>query len=64
MHFMVISLFLQESFLLPELGSIFVKNVKLEVMLRIIRINKACQGKLQWLRITSKVVCMFTSTNI
>lgn len=42
---MAISLFLRENFLLPKLGRIILKAVKLEAVLETIRRNKAFQGQ-------------------
>lgn len=52
---MVISLFLQENFLLPKLGRIFLKPVELEAMLEIITRNKAFQGQTECLRVSSGI---------
>lgn len=61
---MAISLFLQENFLLPKLGGIFLKPVKLEAMLETIARNKAFQGQSECLRAPSAIVGILTSPNV
>lgn len=61
---MAISLFLQENFLLPKLGRIFLKPVKLEAMLETITRNKGFQGQAESLRASSAIVGILTSPNV